>query len=74
MSQASGYPVSFFGLFEFPIYLDKDPALAETFLTAHGLIWMGLVIAALGHIAAALQHHFILKDDVLKKMTVGSNN
>lgn len=73
MSQSSGYPVSFFGLFEFPMFLDKNTALAENFHTAHGLIWMALVIAVLGHVAAALQHHFILKDDVLKKMTFSSN-
>jgi len=71
MSQASGYPVSFFGLFDFPTFLDKSPALAESFHTAHGIIWMVLGVAALGHIAAALYHHFMIKDDVLKKMTFG---
>ncbi len=74
MSQASGFPVSFFGLFEFPMLLDKNPALAETFHTAHGIIWIVLAVAALGHISAALYHHFIVKDDVLKKMTFGSKN
>lgn len=72
MSQAAGYPVSFFGLFEFPIFLDKAPELAEFFRAMHGSVWILLVIAAVGHIAAALHHHFIKKDNVLKQMTMGA--
>lgn len=29
MSQAAGYPASFFGLFELPVLLGKDPSLAQ---------------------------------------------
>jgi cytochrome b561 len=71
MSQAAGFPVSFFGLFEFPVFLDKDPELAKTFLTIHGTVWILLVIAVIGHAGAALHHHFIKKDNVLKQMTTG---
>jgi len=72
MSQAAGIPVSFFGLFEFPIFLDKDPQLAKTFLSMHGTVWILLVIAVFGHVAAAFHHHFIKKDKVLKQMTTGA--
>ena len=72
MSQAAGFPVSFFGLFEFPVFLDKNPELAKTFLTMHGTVWILLVIAVIGHAGAALQHHFIKKDNVLKQMTTGA--
>ena len=72
MTQAAGYPVSFFGLFELPVFLDKNPELAETFLTIHGTVWILLVIAVIGHAAAALHHHFIKKDNVLKQMTTGA--
>ncbi len=72
MSQSAGVPVSFFGLFEFPIFLSKDPSLAEFFRAAHGVIWILLVLAVIGHIGAALYHHFIQKDDVLKKMSFGA--
>jgi len=71
MSQAAGIPVSFFGLFEFPVFLDKDLELAKTFLAIHGTVWIILVIAVFGHVAAALHHHFIKKDNVLKQMTTG---
>lgn len=72
MSQAAGIPVSFFGLFEFPVFLDKDPELAKTFLSIHRTVWIILVIAVIGHVGAALHHHFIKKDNVLKQMTPGS--
>jgi cytochrome b561 len=68
MTQSAGYPISFFGLFDFPIWLDKDKSLAEFFRSAHGVIWIILVVAVLGHVSAALHHHFIKKNGVLKKM------
>jgi len=72
MSQTAGIPVSFFGLFEFPVFLDKDPELAKTFLSIHGTVWIILVIAVIGHAGAVLHHHFIKKDKVLKQMTPGA--
>jgi len=72
MSQAAGYPISFFGLFEFPVFLSKNPELAKTFLSMHGTVWILLVIGVIGHAGAALHHHFIKKDNVLKQMTTGA--
>ncbi|MBF0470449.1 MAG: cytochrome b [Gammaproteobacteria bacterium] len=72
MSQAAGYPVSFFALFEFPVFLDKSQGLAEFFRAMHGTVWILLVVAVIGHVGAALHHHFIKKDNVLKQMTVGA--
>ncbi len=69
MSQAAGYPVSFFGLFELPVLLEKDPSLAQLFRSAHGTVWILLLVAVIGHAGAALHHHFIRKDDVLKQMS-----
>jgi len=71
MSQAAGFPVSFFGLFEFPVWLDKNEALAETARTAHGIIWMLLVAAVVGHVSAALHHQFVKKNGLINKMTFG---
>ena len=72
MSQTAGIPVSFFGLFEFPVFLDKSQSIAEFFRAMHGTVWILLVVAVMGHIGAALHHHFIKKDNVLKQMTVGA--
>jgi len=72
MSQAAGFPVSFFGLFEFPVFLNENSELAKTFLSIHGTVWILLVIAVFGHVGAALHHHFVKKDNVLKQMTKGA--
>lgn len=71
MSQAAGFPVNFFGLFEFPVFLEKDPSLAQFFKGVHGTVWVILVVAVIGHAGAALHHHFVKKDNVLKQMTTG---
>ncbi len=72
MSQAAGQPVVFFGLFELPNILGKDLSMAQLFRGAHGIVWILLVLAVAGHVGAALYHHFIAKDDVLKRITTGS--
>lgn len=72
MSQAAGFPVSFFGLFEFPVFLDKDPALAQFFRDVHGTVWILMVLAVIGHVGAAMYHHVVKKDDVLKRMSIGA--
>ncbi|MES9862926.1 MAG: cytochrome b [Candidatus Thiodiazotropha sp. LLP2] len=72
MSQAGGYPVSLFGLFEFPLFLEQSKGAAEFFRAMHGTVWILLVVAVMGHVGAALNHHYIKKDNVLKQMTVGA--
>lgn len=69
MSQAAGFPVNVFGAFELPTLLAKNQGLAEFFRSAHGIVWVLMVIAVVGHIGAALFHHFVAKDDVLKRMS-----
>lgn len=73
MSQAAGQPVSFFGLFELPTLLEQGPTLAEFFRGAHGVVWILLVLAVFGHAGAGLYHHFIKKDDVLRRMIYSKN-
>lgn len=72
MTQAAGFPVSFFGLFEFPVFIDKDPDVAKFFGAMHGTVWILLVLGVIGHAAAALHHHLVKKDNVLKQMTIGA--
>jgi cytochrome b561 len=71
-----GLPTMVFGLFEWPhipwlsALEDKKPAEA-IFKAAHKFMGVGL-IALLGlHIAAALKHHFVNRDDVLARMIPG---
>src|SRR6476661_8952395 len=42
---ASGFPVVYFGLFQLPVLIAKDPALAETLKAVH--YWLTMSLAAL---------------------------
>jgi cytochrome b561 len=68
MSSARGFPVSWFGFFQLPDLVPKNKALYEALVVTHvTLAWTLAGVVAL-HFAAALKHHFMLKDDVLRRM------
>jgi cytochrome b561 len=71
MSSAAGIPVSFFGLFSLPDYLSYDDYLFKSFIAIHKWLAYGLIFLVLLHAGAALGHHFVLKDETLKKMLPG---
>ena len=68
MSSYKNYPVSFFGLFQWPDLVAPDPALHELFEEVHEWLARALVTVALVHASAALYHHFGRRDDVLRRM------
>jgi cytochrome b561 len=68
MSSARGFPVSWFGFFTLPDLVPKNKALYEVLLTTHGVLAWTLGVVAIIHLLAALKHHFVLKDDVLRRM------
>jgi len=68
MSQAFGSPASLFGVIDFPTLIEKNIELAKVLKAAHGYIWIVLVVAVIGHVGAALHHHFIKKNGVLNRM------
>ena len=65
---SAGYPVLYFGLFELPVLIEKNEELKPVLQAVH--FWLNMTLAnAVGlHIAAALKHHFIDRDDVLRRM------
>jgi cytochrome b561 len=68
MSSAAGIPVSFLGMFALPDLVDHDDDLFGTLRRAHD--WLGYAMAALVcvHAGAALRHHFLFRDETLRKM------
>jgi cytochrome b561 len=65
---SEGEAMSFFGLL---IPSPLTPVARETHHTIqelHGWVGWTIVIVALGHAAAALYHHFVLRDSVLVRM------
>ncbi|HET6470348.1 MAG TPA: cytochrome b [Pseudomonadales bacterium] len=68
MSAAANFPVSYFGLFTIPNVVAPDESLVHVMKERHELLFNALVALAALHVAAALKHQFIDRDDVLRKM------
>lgn len=68
MSMYSGYGVSVFGQFDLPLFVQKNKEIAGIFYEMH--VWISYaVIGVVGlHVLGALIHHFIRKDETLKRM------
>lgn len=71
MSQAYGYPVSFFGLFRLPPLIWQSPALGGVLFEVHEVTAGLLAVAVALHAAAALKHHFVDGDRTLLRMIHG---
>ncbi len=68
MSSAKNYPVSWFKLFQFPDLVVPAEQTFHQMHDLHHLLFNVLVGVALLHVAGALKHHFIDRNDVLKRM------
>ncbi len=68
LSSASGLPVSFFGLFVLPDLVSQSSELRSLLSEVHEWLAYGLIAAFFAHAGAALQHHFIHKDNILRRM------
>ena len=68
MSSAKNFPVSWFNLVQLPDLVSPDDQLFHTLRDLHHLLFKVLVVVALLHAAGALKHHFIDRNDVLKRM------
>ncbi len=68
MSSARGFPVSWFGFFTLPDLVPRNKSLYAAFLTTHEVLAWALAAVVTLHVAAALKHHFMLRDDVLRRM------
>ena len=68
MSSAKGVQTVWFGVLPIPDLLAKDKVLGDLLQTLHMSLNLGLGLLVLGHVGAALKHHFIDKDEVLVRM------
>jgi cytochrome b561 len=67
-SSASGVPTVYLGWVQLPDLVGRDKALAEQLKQAHISLNMVLLAVVFLHVAAALKHHFVDRDDVLARM------
>ncbi len=68
MNSASGFPMKYFGLFRVPNLIARDQAQLDFFKAAHGYMAWTLIALIAVHVMAAMQHHFINRDTILRRM------
>lgn len=68
MSSARQFPVSWFNLVQLPDFVAPNRPLYDTLHSVHMWLSWALIAVAVLHIGAALKHHFVLRDDVLRRM------
>jgi cytochrome b561 len=68
-TNAFGFPLTWYGLIgPIPSPVGKNVPLAEILLPIHrGMVWTLAAMLAM-HIPAALFHHFVRRDDTLRRM------
>lgn len=71
MSSTKNYPVSFFGWFQFPDLVGASEVWHERLEEIHEFLAGTIIAIAVLHAAAALYHHFVLRDGVLRRMLPG---
>ena len=69
-----GQSVPLFGLYEIASPWVRDRALAASVKNVHALLANALLILASLHALAALAHHYVLKDDTLRRMLPGGGS
>ncbi len=68
---ARGQALPLFGLYEIASPWVRDRALSQSVRSVHELAAHALLILATLHALAALAHHYVLKDDTLRRMLRG---
>jgi cytochrome b561 len=73
MSSAKGFQTVWFGVLPIPDLLEKNQELGNLLQTVHLSLNLLFVVVLIGHIGAALKHHFIDRDDVLTRILPARN-
>lgn len=68
MSSASGIPVSLLGLFTLPDLVPHNEDLFGSLRQIHDWLGYAMAVFICIHAGAALRHHFLLRDETLRKM------
>lgn len=67
-SLAAGFPVVYLGIIPLPVLIQADFQLAESLKELHEILTYCMAILVLAHVAAALKHHVIDRDNTLSRM------
>lgn len=72
-SLAAGFKVVYLGVLPLPVLIEKNLELKPILEAMHFLLNMAMAALVALHIAAALKHHFIDRDDILRRMLPKQN-
>lgn len=68
MSSAMGFQTVYFGVLPIPDLFAKNKGLGDALQQVHMALNFLMMTIVVGHIGAALKHHFIDRDDILIRM------
>ena len=68
MSSAKGFQTVWFGVLPIPDLIGKDKEIGDLLAAVHQSLNLLFIAVLVGHIGAALKHHFVDKDDILTRM------
>jgi len=68
MSSAKGFQTVWFGVLPIPDLIGKDKALGRSLAELHSALNVGFLLLIVVHALAAFMHHFVHKDDTLRRM------
>jgi cytochrome b561 len=66
-----GKPLPFFGIFSVPLPVAESRENHELWEEVHEFAWKILAVLLVIHVLGAIYNHFIAKNDVLRRMTIG---
>lgn len=67
-SSASGFEMSFFGLFPIPFITSVSETVEHRFFWVHWAATRLLIVLLIAHIGGALHRHWVKKDNTLRRM------
>jgi cytochrome b561 len=73
MSSAKGFQTVYFGVLPIPDLLIKNRETGELLEAVHRNLNYFMAFIVAGHVAAAFKHHFIDRDDILRRMLPGKS-
>ncbi len=66
-----GSSLPFFGLFSVPLPIAENSDVHHFWEEVHEFTWAIIAALLIVHVLGALYNHFVLKNDVLRRMTIG---
>ena len=67
-SLAAGFPIVYLGIIPLPVLIDPNPSVADTLKEVHEILVYSMATLVGLHVAGALKHYVIDRDETLARM------